>query len=173
VSQQTQEHPNCALKEWALTDMSAKFVSLTNSMSYSMSGLGVHSTTLWRSMGKWRFLTWAVDRNEWSASCVSNFTLEINWMGGERRSRHCREAKYLLPLPGIELEFYCCPGRSLVTQPTKKDFRPWRWRWYFPPKRRFTSHYTELYPRRRQHSVIKLCVYLQVYVKIKKRKLSL
>jgi hypothetical protein len=32
------------------------------------------------------------------------------------------------------------------------NFRPWRWRWYVPPKRRSQTDYTALYIRRGQHS---------------------
>jgi hypothetical protein len=37
--------------------------------------------------------------------------------------------------------------------PHSADFRPWRWRWYISPKRRFTMDYTALYARRWQHSI--------------------
>jgi hypothetical protein len=37
----------------------------------------------------------------------------------------------------------CC---TLVSCPA--DFLPWRWRWYVPPKRRFSTDNTVLYPGR-------------------------
>jgi hypothetical protein len=60
------------------------------------------------------FLTSALDGGEWSSSRSGRFTSGERapgthsiegWLGGlQNWSRHCREGKYILLLPGIELQ---------------------------------------------------------------------
>lgn len=64
------------------------------------------------------FITWEINRNEWSPSITGHFTLGGNTqrhpmnrrMGGPRnRYGRLHEEKTLLPLPGIKPQFLGCP----------------------------------------------------------------
>jgi hypothetical protein len=44
----------------------------------------------------------------------------------------------------------CSQLLTLVS--SSRIFLPWKWRWYFPPKRQFTQIYTATHPRRRYYS---------------------
>jgi hypothetical protein len=105
-----------------------------------------NSFTLFYFLNSARVILITVHRNEPDMQCYlnnsnKNFLSRI-WGSHSNSYRSCHVLTHSVLYSVCEPTFRC----TLVCFST--DFRPRRWRWSFPPKRRFTY---ALYPRRWQH----------------------